>query len=178
MWARPGSCWVLGELILNPSLDPTRLSEKTNDAAPPSACLCCAIMPDSLQPRGLQPARLLCPWDSPCKKTGVDSHVLFQGNFPNQGLNLRLLRLLHWQAGSLPLSHQRSPYICNIAVTFLRRFNVYPPQFSDVNGHLLEIVTGYKNSPIVTEFSTSLCLVWPLNAPLFKLIVDQGLSMS
>ena len=140
--------------------------------------LCYAIMSDSLQPCGLQPARLLCPWDSPGKKTGVDSHFLLQGNFPNQGLNLRLLRFLHWQAGSLPLSHQWSPYICNIAVTFLRRFNVYPPQFSDVNGHLLENVIGYKNSPIVIEFSTSLCLVWPLNAPLFKLIVDQGLSMS
>ena len=29
-------------------------------------------------------------------------HVLLQGIFPTQGLNLHLL---HWQAGSLPLSH-------------------------------------------------------------------------
>ena len=28
-------------------------------------------MPDSLRPYGLQPTRLLCPWDSPGKNTGV-----------------------------------------------------------------------------------------------------------
>ena len=28
-------------------------------------------MSDSLQPHGLQPARLLCPWDSSGKNTGV-----------------------------------------------------------------------------------------------------------
>ena len=31
-------------------------------------------------------------------------HALLQGIFPTQGSNLRLLHLLHWQAGSLPLS--------------------------------------------------------------------------
>ena len=30
-------------------------------------------------------------------------HALLQGIFPTQGSNLCLLRLLHWQAGSLPL---------------------------------------------------------------------------
>ena len=30
-------------------------------------------MSDSVQPHGLQPARLLCPWDSPGKNTGVGS---------------------------------------------------------------------------------------------------------
>ena len=30
-------------------------------------------------------------------------HFLLQGIFPTQGLNVRLLCLLHWQAGSLPL---------------------------------------------------------------------------
>ena len=71
----------------------------------------------SLQPRGLYPTRLLCPWDSPgkntgvghvwqkplqyCKvislqlikikekkkNTGVGCHFLLQGIFPTQGLN-------------------------------------------------------------------------------------------
>ena len=49
------------------------------------------------------PARLLCPWDSPGKNTGVGCHALLQGIFPTQGLNLHLLCLLHGQAGSLPL---------------------------------------------------------------------------
>ena len=44
-------------------------------------------MSNSLQPYGLQPARLLCPWDSAGKNTGVGSHSLLQGIFPTQGLN-------------------------------------------------------------------------------------------
>ena len=41
-----------------------------------------SVMSNSLQPYELQPARLLCPWDSPGKNTGVGCHVLLQGNFP------------------------------------------------------------------------------------------------
>ena len=37
------------------------------------------------------------------KNTGVGCHALFQGIFLNQGSNPCILRLLHWQAGSLPL---------------------------------------------------------------------------
>ena len=36
-------------------------------------------------------------------------HFLLQGIFPTQGSNLSLLGLLHWQVGSLPLSHLGSP---------------------------------------------------------------------
>ena len=32
-------------------------------------------------------------------------HFLLQGIFPTQGMNPRLLWLLHWQEDSLPLSH-------------------------------------------------------------------------
>ena len=60
------------------------------------------VVSDSLRPHGLYPARLLCPWDSPGKHTGVGCHFLLQGIFPTQGLNPSLLRLLHWQVGSLP----------------------------------------------------------------------------
>ena len=35
-------------------------------------------MSDSLQPHGLQPTRLLRPWDSPGKNTGVGCHFLLQ----------------------------------------------------------------------------------------------------
>ena len=34
-----------------------------------------------------------------------------RGIFPTQGLNLRLLHLLHWQADSLPMSHLGKPFI-------------------------------------------------------------------
>ena len=49
------------------------------------------------------------PWtvahqDFPGKNTRVGCHVLLQGIFLTQGLNLSLLSLLHWQADSLPLA--------------------------------------------------------------------------
>ena len=39
-------------------------------------------MSDFLQPDGLLPARLLCPWDFPGKNTRVDCHALLQGVKP------------------------------------------------------------------------------------------------
>ena len=39
---------------------------------------------------GLQPARLLCPWDSPGKNTGVGYRAFLQGIFPAQGSNPHL----------------------------------------------------------------------------------------
>ena len=48
------------------------------------------VVSDSLRPHGLQPARLLCPWDFPGNNTGVDCHFLLQGIFPTQGSNLGL----------------------------------------------------------------------------------------
>ena len=53
--------------------------------------------------------------DFPGKNTAVGCHALLQGIFPTQGSNLRLLCLLHWQAGSLPLAPPGKPlrnYIC------------------------------------------------------------------
>ena len=40
--------------------------------------LSCSVVSSSLQPHGLQPTRLFCPWDSPGKNTGVGSHFQFQ----------------------------------------------------------------------------------------------------
>ena len=59
----------------------------------PSEWVCSVVLgvSDSWRPHGLQPARLLCPWDSPGKSTGVGCQVPLQGIFPTQGLNPRLL---------------------------------------------------------------------------------------
>ena len=56
------------------------------DPAIPTCCflvtkLCLTL----LQPRGLQPARVLCPWDFPDKNTGAGCHFLLQGMFPTWG---------------------------------------------------------------------------------------------
>ena len=42
------------------------------------------------------------------QNTGLGCHFLLQGISLTQGLNPRLLYLLHWQVGSLPLHHLRS----------------------------------------------------------------------
>ena len=55
---------------------------------------------------------LLYPWDLPGKNIGVGCYDLLQGIFPTQVLNLRLLCLLHWQAGSLPLAPLGKPFPC------------------------------------------------------------------
>ena len=39
----------------------------------------------------------------------MSCHFLLQGIFPTQESNPSLLRLLHWQPDSLPLSHLGSP---------------------------------------------------------------------
>ena len=71
-------------------------------------CGCCCFAksgPTLLQPHGLKPARLLCPWGSPGKQTGVGCYF-FQGTFPTQGSNPHLL---YWRVDSLSLSHLGNP---------------------------------------------------------------------
>ena len=47
---------------------------------------------------GLEPLRRHHPWNFPGMNTRVGCHFLLQGIFPTQGLNPRLLCLLHGQA--------------------------------------------------------------------------------
>ena len=64
-----------------------------------------SVVSGSVRPHGLQPASLLCPWDSPGKNTGVGCYALIQRIFPTQG----------WNPGLPPcrqilcLSHQLAP---------------------------------------------------------------------
>ena len=68
-----------------------------------------SFMSNFLQPHGLLPARLLCPWNFSGKNNGVGFLFLLQGIFPTWESTLGLLHLLHWQTDSLPLSHLGSP---------------------------------------------------------------------
>ena len=74
---------------------------------------CCfvTVVSDSSRPHGLQPTRLLCPWDFPDKNNGVGDHFLLQGDLPDPGIEPLSPAL---QADSLPLSHQESTqlYMC------------------------------------------------------------------
>ena len=69
----------------------------------------CSVASNSLWPKGPQPARLLSTWNFPSKNIGSSCHFLFQRIYLTQGLNPSLLRLLHWQADCLALSHWESP---------------------------------------------------------------------
>ena len=80
---------------------------------------------NSLQPRGLEPTRLLCSWNSPGKSTGVGCHFPLQGIFPTQGLNLGLLHCRHIlyhlsQRGSPSLQWAGAPLLVRCMGVLLR----------------------------------------------------------
>ena len=71
------------------------------------------------------PASLPCPWNSPGKSTGVCCYFLPQGVFSTQGSNPHLLRLLHRQEDSLPLSHLGIPTFVKVrANVFYKKFSI------------------------------------------------------
>ena len=49
-----------------------------------------SVLSKSLQPHGLQPTRLLCPWNSLGRNCGAGCHSLLWGIFPTRGWNLGL----------------------------------------------------------------------------------------
>ena len=63
-----------------------------------------SVVSNFLKPYGLEPAKLLCPWDSPGKNIGVGCCALLQGTFPTQGSNPHLL-CLPALAGKVVLDH-------------------------------------------------------------------------
>ena len=83
--------------------------ETLGSSSGPAAIKLQVCVSHSLQPHGLKPTRLLCPWNSPGKNTGVGSHFLLQGIFPTQGLKPHLFCLLHCRQILDRLSHQESP---------------------------------------------------------------------
>ena len=62
-----------------------------------------SVVSDTLRPHGLQPTRLLHPWDFPGNSPGVGCHFLLQGIFPAQRSNPGLQ---HCRQALYRLSHQ------------------------------------------------------------------------
>ena len=81
-------------------------------------------MSNSLRPHGLQPPRLLHPWDFSGKSTGVGCYFLLQGVFPTQGSNLglphcrQMLYHLSQQGSSTPFRYDlnQTPYDYTVEV--------------------------------------------------------------
>ena len=97
----------------------------------------CSVMSDSFLPHELSSTRLLCPWNSPGKNTGVGFHFLLQRIFPTQGSNLGLL---HWRQILYLLSHKGSLVIRThmaIKATMTKEeANCQASAFSSVLSHL------------------------------------------
>ena len=75
-------------------------------------------------------ARLLCPWDSPGKHTGLSFHGLLQGIFLTQGSNLCLLCLMHCRQMSYSWATSGAHIL--IALPFGLAFSFRSPQCSRV----------------------------------------------
>ena len=67
----------------------------------------CSVLSNSLWPHGLEPTRLLCPWDFPGKNTGVSIHSLLHAGLPDPGIKPGSPTL---QADSLPSEPPGSIY--------------------------------------------------------------------
>ena len=87
-----------------------------------------SVLSDSLGPHGLQPTRLLCPWDSPGKNTGVGCYACLQRIFLTQRLNLCLLRwqiFYHWAIWEAPLNWDHSVILYFPSLFLFWRFYSY-----------------------------------------------------
>ena len=87
---QPTAVFLPGESLWTE--EPGRLQsiglQKTGHDWTPKHCCClaaklCLIL---LWPHGLEPVRLLCPWDFPDKNTWVGCQFLLQGIFPDPGM--------------------------------------------------------------------------------------------
>ena len=85
----------------------------------------------------MQPDKLLYPWDSPGKSTGLGSHSLLRGIFPTQGSNPDFL---HCRRILYHLRHEGSP----IASLFLFTFYIEDKTFLlwNKNKILVELLTS------------------------------------
>ena len=92
-------------------------------------CVSCSVMSDSLQCHGLEPARLLYPWNSPGKNIVVLPFPS-PGDLPDPGIEP--MSPVSLQADSWSLSYQGSPFTgyCNIIAFLLCVFLISFPKLS------------------------------------------------
>ena len=82
---------------------------------------------DSLQPYGLWPTRLLCPWGFSRQEYFSGLPCLPPGHLPNPGIKQESPAL---QADSLPLSHQGSPLALVYTLAILNSLRSWLPMTS------------------------------------------------
>ena len=110
------------------------------------ACSVASVGSHSLWPCGLQPARLLCPWNSAGKNTGVGCIALLQVIFPS-GIEHASPASPALQADSLLLSHWGSPQRAIV----IMELHVPNLLILDLMGQGLVYVCGKMMRPSVGE---------------------------
>ena len=93
-----------------------------------------SVVSDSLWPHGLQPTRLLCPWDFPRKNTGVGCHFLLQGIFLTQGSNPGLL---HCRQMLYRLCYQESPILILTTTKMILKSVTYMKEAKHKRPHII-----------------------------------------
>ena len=147
----------------------------------------CSVMSNSLLRHGLQPTKLLCPWNFLGKNTEMGCHFLLQGISLTQGSNSRLLHFLHWQAYSLPLEPPGKPEIKNTGVgcCFLLQ-GIFLTQGSNSVSRIADrffTIWAHQGSP---KSKTIKCQMWQVSSqlcsnPLYHTLVcarDQDVCIS
>ena len=127
--------------------------------------LSCLVMSNSLRPHGLQPVRLLRPWNFPGNNPSMSCHFLHQRIFLTQGSNPCVLLLLHLQVGFYHQCHQFiSLVIYSWAYCLFRNLLLH---FQILGGFLDLSVVNFQFSTIaIREHACFVCLalaVWLLS---------------
>ena len=121
------------------------------------------VVSDSLRPHGLQPTRLLGPWDFPGMNTGVGCRFLLQGIFLIQGSNPGLphCRQTLYRLSYRATQNQAVSRICPCELQFADSLfqMVLPPMLG--NQPALEIVASAASSGFSSDDClSSISLAW------------------
>ena len=120
----------------------------------------CTQTCQTLRPHGLKPSRHLCPRNFLGKNTEWVTHLL-QGIFLTERPNLHLL---HWQVGSLPMSHNGSPSVQFSSVQLLSRVRLFATPWIATCQASLSITNSRSSlrlTPIESVMPSSSSLVIP-----------------
>ena len=85
-----------------------------------------SVVSDSLRPHGLQPTRLLHPWDFPGKSTGVGCHCLLR--FITEYTQLQWCQWLRIFFAGLEARFRKAKITCYLAASRLQPFPMVSPE--------------------------------------------------
>ena len=83
-----------------------------------------SVVSDSSRPHGLQPTRLLCPWDFPGKSTGVGCHCLLRRRWLVTIIRICSLKNIYWSLYCVshcsgPAVNKTDKDLAHLELTFL-----------------------------------------------------------